>query len=211
MATNQKDCPRCAETIKAAALVCKHCGYEFSSQEMAASQKDVECAEVDRLLREYLADYGKVIDEENCAEIAEEAGESPSLIKSRASKMGLKFDDDSSEFADEMLSGVITEAKRLAEVRPLNKAQIKYLSREYGYTERGALRRLVEANIAIDPQVHTHHTQAPTSGAGEIWSPHENQYGVLQGPANLVGGCATFWGWAILLFIIAAILAVVFG
>lgn len=25
-----KTCPRCAETVKRAALVCKHCGFEFS-------------------------------------------------------------------------------------------------------------------------------------------------------------------------------------
>lgn len=27
---NMKDCPKCAEEIKTAATVCKHCGHEFS-------------------------------------------------------------------------------------------------------------------------------------------------------------------------------------
>jgi hypothetical protein len=30
-----KTCPRCAEKIQAAALVCKHCGYAFSDDEIA--------------------------------------------------------------------------------------------------------------------------------------------------------------------------------
>jgi len=29
--SDEKICPRCAETVKAAALVCKHCNYEFGS------------------------------------------------------------------------------------------------------------------------------------------------------------------------------------
>lgn len=32
----EKQCPRCAETIKAAAKVCRFCGYEFSPDELAA-------------------------------------------------------------------------------------------------------------------------------------------------------------------------------
>ena len=31
MEEDEKVCPRCAETVKAAALVCKHCGYEFGA------------------------------------------------------------------------------------------------------------------------------------------------------------------------------------
>lgn len=31
MANDEKICPRCAETVKAAALVCKHCSYEFGA------------------------------------------------------------------------------------------------------------------------------------------------------------------------------------
>lgn len=30
MEADEKTCPRCAETVKAAALVCKHCGHEFA-------------------------------------------------------------------------------------------------------------------------------------------------------------------------------------
>lgn len=36
MKADEKKCPKCAETIKLDALVCKHCGYEFSGQEMQA-------------------------------------------------------------------------------------------------------------------------------------------------------------------------------
>ena len=32
MEADEKTCPRCAEVIKAAAQVCKHCGYEFNAQ-----------------------------------------------------------------------------------------------------------------------------------------------------------------------------------
>lgn len=32
MEADKKTCPRCAEVIKAAAQVCKHCGYEFNAQ-----------------------------------------------------------------------------------------------------------------------------------------------------------------------------------
>lgn len=30
MADDEKTCPKCAETVKAAATVCKHCGYNFA-------------------------------------------------------------------------------------------------------------------------------------------------------------------------------------
>lgn len=33
---DEKECPRCAEHIKKAAKVCKHCGYEFSPAEIEA-------------------------------------------------------------------------------------------------------------------------------------------------------------------------------
>jgi len=35
MKANEKKCPRCAESIKKDALVCKHCGHEFSKEELA--------------------------------------------------------------------------------------------------------------------------------------------------------------------------------
>lgn len=35
MTTDEKACPRCAETIKAAAVVCKHCGYELNGANAA--------------------------------------------------------------------------------------------------------------------------------------------------------------------------------
>lgn len=37
----EKTCPRCAEKVKTAAKVCKHCGHEFSAQEIKKA-KDSE-------------------------------------------------------------------------------------------------------------------------------------------------------------------------
>jgi hypothetical protein len=34
-----KSCPRCAEKVQIAALVCKHCGYNFSDEEIASSRQ----------------------------------------------------------------------------------------------------------------------------------------------------------------------------
>lgn len=34
----KKVCPRCAETVKAEATACRHCGYEFTEEEMAAQR-----------------------------------------------------------------------------------------------------------------------------------------------------------------------------
>ncbi len=39
----------------------------------------------------------------------------------------------------------------------------------------------------------------------------ERDYGVLQGAANVTGGCATTWGWAILIFCAVALLALITG
>jgi len=35
--SNEKECPRCAETIKLKAKVCRFCGYEFSGEEIEAA------------------------------------------------------------------------------------------------------------------------------------------------------------------------------
>lgn len=42
-----KACPKCAEKIKAAASRCRHCGYEFSADEMR-KQADLEAANMRR-------------------------------------------------------------------------------------------------------------------------------------------------------------------
>lgn len=36
----ERACPKCRETIKFDALVCKHCGYAFSDEEIAQAKKD---------------------------------------------------------------------------------------------------------------------------------------------------------------------------
>ncbi|MBM1172830.1 zinc ribbon domain-containing protein [Microvirga arabica] len=36
-----KTCPRCAESVKPAAIVCKHCGFEFSGVPQQANYKGV--------------------------------------------------------------------------------------------------------------------------------------------------------------------------
>lgn len=38
MKVNEKVCPRCAEAVKLDAVVCKHCGHEFSSEEIELSK-----------------------------------------------------------------------------------------------------------------------------------------------------------------------------
>jgi hypothetical protein len=35
-----KDCPKCAETIKLEARVCKHCGYEFTDEELEKQREE---------------------------------------------------------------------------------------------------------------------------------------------------------------------------
>ena len=42
MKADEKLCPKCAEIIKKAALVCKHCHYEFSPTEVVKSKKELE-------------------------------------------------------------------------------------------------------------------------------------------------------------------------
>jgi hypothetical protein len=42
-----KPCPRCAETVKAAAAVCRYCGYDFGSlqpETSPASPRDIRCS-----------------------------------------------------------------------------------------------------------------------------------------------------------------------
>lgn len=39
MAVSEVKCPRCAESVKADAKVCKHCGHEFTTDELAANKK----------------------------------------------------------------------------------------------------------------------------------------------------------------------------
>jgi hypothetical protein len=44
MESDEKTCPRCAETVKEAALVCKHCNYEFGTPVVAAPAAPVQQA-----------------------------------------------------------------------------------------------------------------------------------------------------------------------
>lgn len=39
MKADEKKCPKCAETIKKAAVKCKHCGYEFTPEEIEEQKK----------------------------------------------------------------------------------------------------------------------------------------------------------------------------
>lgn len=39
MKANEKKCPRCAEVIKKEALICKHCGFEFPAEQIAAEKQ----------------------------------------------------------------------------------------------------------------------------------------------------------------------------
>lgn len=39
MKDNEKKCPKCAEVIKKEAVVCKHCGHQFSATEIAAEKQ----------------------------------------------------------------------------------------------------------------------------------------------------------------------------
>lgn len=36
-----KDCPRCAETVKAAAKICRYCGHDFSAGKVKISEPQV--------------------------------------------------------------------------------------------------------------------------------------------------------------------------
>jgi Uncharacterised protein family UPF0547 len=51
-----KTCPRCAEKIRAEALVCRHCGHTFTAEEVALERRKVEAlrAQYPNSLRGYL-------------------------------------------------------------------------------------------------------------------------------------------------------------
>lgn len=42
MKHDEKACPACAETIKKAASVCKHCGYTMSEEQMQAAKAEIK-------------------------------------------------------------------------------------------------------------------------------------------------------------------------
>ncbi len=43
---DEKRCPRCAETIKKVAAVCRHCGHTFSDTDVAAAQSEVRLGQI---------------------------------------------------------------------------------------------------------------------------------------------------------------------
>jgi hypothetical protein len=56
MARDEKTCPKCAEQVKSAAQVCKHCGYTFTAEDAAALK-----AESDARSKRYLIAAGGVL------------------------------------------------------------------------------------------------------------------------------------------------------
>ena len=216
MQKGEKECPRCAETIKAGAFVCKHCGHEFSAAEVASSKEQGEFADVDRLLRDAVEEWNsKVIDDIHCEEIAEETGTALRRVVSRVSELGLRFDDGSSDFRESLKEGVRVEGRLLAGERQIDEATIDYLSHEYGLSKVVVMATLMRAGIPYVRDDSDAETNADVAGftmkdAGRTSSQSSQiQYGPLQGIANVAGGCATLWGWVFLLVAVVLIIAVV--
>jgi hypothetical protein len=108
------------------------------------------------------------------------------------------------------------EATELNKQAPLTPSDLKYLAGEYGFTERSVKATVHRAGLRFhydaSEDIDDIDEPADASAAESVtFAEPDNQYGVLQGAANLAGGCVTWWMWAIMLFLVAAILAAIFG
>lgn len=186
MKADEKKCPKCAETIKLEAIICKHCRHEFSKAE---------------------ENYMKV--------------KSARQAKTRRPK-ARSFENEMSR--DEAIATELTARAKLETITPSICGE---LAEEYRLTTRSIMTRAVLLGLpyrltnADLEETDDNDDEEEGDEVVEIarrpdvdfrsTAPNTMQYGVLQGPANLLGGCASLWGWAILIFLVAAMFALVTG
>lgn len=211
MIAGEKQCPRCGETIKAAAYVCRFCGHEFAEAEVENAKRNAQFADVDQCLDELMARHGNFVTDDDCEEIADETAKTISIVKARAIERGLRVDEGirfqgDDELRDEKL---LSEARIMSQRGPLDHASTRFLATKYGLTERSVIMRLLKGGIATEYAESVKARAAASPSPAPVLTPtRENQYGVLQPAANLLGGCVNLWLWVILLFVLAVIVAV---
>jgi len=104
MKKDEKSCPKCAETIKLAALRCKHCGVEFSTEEVERHVSEKKARDQQRTQSRKAKKIDEVLDcfplwddseirPHEVKEIAYEAGVTEADVLQRATYHGMTFVD----------------------------------------------------------------------------------------------------------------------
>ena len=227
----ERTCSDCAEIIKAKATVCKHCGRKYSQADMQREKEanlDEALKSASPKIRSGRKFKGCRVEQHMLSDRTEKFGVSLSELVAHAKKRGMIVDTNPellslqdhenieirkqvvSELKLKSKEGVITY-EVITEIAKTNNlyrhsvegsltaAKISFIDYKGDLIGKDARKRIQADRVGQDRKFAK---GAPIPSV-------DNQYGVLQGAANVVGGCTTMWGYAILLFIVAAIISLI--
>jgi hypothetical protein len=107
MRSDERACPKCAETIKVKASVCKHCRHQFGDDDLAAANEAMVAKQAKKALDKELKDVslaetlkelrGECLLEEDAAMISRKLKIPLESVLARARTLGMELEEDDND------------------------------------------------------------------------------------------------------------------